>query len=364
MPARAVRRPWSWSRRPAAFAREVLLAFGQCRPVGREQGQRERLPLLVQGLVLLGLARLALERAELPADLVHDVAHPLQVLARRLELALRLRALLLVARHPRRLLDEDPPLPRLGGEDVVEALLVHERVRLGVDAGPREQVLDVPEAALVAVQQVLAVPAPVQAPRHRDLAPRHGQAPVVGETQVDLGHAERAARLRAVKDDIFHLVAAQEPGTLLAEGPPHGIGHVGLPAAVGPDDAGDAGQDAELGLLREGLEAVDEDLFEPHVVEAKPYDCLSRWGESHQEKSTTPGGEAAAPALDLESGSRSGLPSPPGRPRSSTGLGGPAPGRVRSRKAAAPSSGQRIPRLARDGAAVDRGPAPAAVGPR
>src|SRR5258705_3973801 len=101
----------------------------------------------MEGLVLLGLPGLPLEGAELPAHLVHHVAHPLEILPGGVELALGFPALLLVARDACRLLDEDPTLPRLGGEDVVEPLLVHEGIGLGIDAPAREEVLDVPGPA-------------------------------------------------------------------------------------------------------------------------------------------------------------------------------------------------------------------------
>ena len=93
--------------------------------VRRHHREGQLAPLALQRLVLLGLLRLALERAELPAHFVHHVADADQVLASGVELALGLVALRLVARDPRRLLDEHPPLVGLGGEDVVELVLVH-----------------------------------------------------------------------------------------------------------------------------------------------------------------------------------------------------------------------------------------------
>src|SRR5690348_14146413 len=94
-----------------AVLEEGLVGGGETRVVRGQHGEVQLLPLLMQRLVLLCLARLALERAELALYLVHHVADALKVLPRRLELALRLAALLLVARHARRFLDEDAPLP-------------------------------------------------------------------------------------------------------------------------------------------------------------------------------------------------------------------------------------------------------------
>ena len=209
-------------------------------------------------------SRLALDGPELAPHFLHDVPDARQVLARGLELALRLRALLLVARDPRGLLDEDAPLPRLRREHVVEALLVHERIRLGVDAGSGEEVLDVAQTAHVAVQQVLALARPIEPAGHRYLAPRDLELPVIVEDQAHLGHPDRLARGRAVEDHVLHLVAPQGLGALLPERPADGVGDIGLAAPIGADDAGHPGEDLHFGLVGEGFEAVDEYRREPH----------------------------------------------------------------------------------------------------
>ena len=249
------------------LASDRLVLGGQGRVVGGEQCQVEALALGLERLVLLGLPGLALDRRELAPHLFHHVAQTLEVESGRVELALGLGALLLVAGDAGRLLDEHPALPRLGGQHVVEALLVHERVGLGVDPGPREEILDVPQAAHVGVEQVLALTGAVQASGHRHLAPRHAEAAVVVEHEADLGHADHLPRGGAVEDDVLHLVAAEGLRALLTEGPADGVGHVGLAAAVGTDDARDAREDLYIGLLGERLEAVDQDRFESHDVD-------------------------------------------------------------------------------------------------
>ncbi len=246
------------------LAGQRLVLRGERGPVGGEQRQVENLLLLVQRLVLAGLSRLALDGPELAPHFLHHVPDARQVLARGLELALRLRALLLVARDPRGLLDEDAPLPRLCREHVIEALLVHEGIRLGVDARPGEEILDVPQAAHVAVQQVLALARPIEPAGHRDLAPRDLELPVIVEDQAHLGESDRLARGRAVEDHVLHLVAPQGLGALLPERPADGVGDIGLAAAIGADDAGHPGEDLHFGLVGEGFEAVDEYGREPH----------------------------------------------------------------------------------------------------
>ena len=91
-----------------------------------------------------------------------------------------------------------------------------------------------------------------------------------------------------MKDQVLHAVAAQGLGALLAQRPAHGLGDVALAAAIRAHDGRDAGEDLEGGALREGLEAVDDDLLEPHEPSQhaprqnprkKPY----QWGEAADE---------------------------------------------------------------------------------
>jgi len=201
---------------PLELGRELRRLGGQRRVVRRHEGQRQVAPLVLERLVLLRLLRLALERVQLAAHLVHDVAHANEVLARLLELALRLVALLLVARDARRLFDEDATLVRLGDQDVVELVLVHHRVRAGVGAGAGEEVEDVAQARDGPVQQVLALTRAIELPADRHLAPRHRERSVVAEQQLHLGQADGLPRGGAVEDEVFHALAAQRLGALLA----------------------------------------------------------------------------------------------------------------------------------------------------
>ena len=77
----------------------------------------------------------------------------------------------------------------------------------------------------------------------------------VAETETHFRGAGGLARIGAVEDDVFHLVAAQALGALFAKHPRERVGHVALTAAVGSDDGGDATVECQLGSIREGLEA-------------------------------------------------------------------------------------------------------------
>ncbi len=85
----------------------------------------------------------------------------------------------------------------------------------------------------------------------------------IDQGERDLGHAGGLAVAGAGEDDVFHLDAAEGLGGLLAQNPGDGVGDVGLAAAVGTDDCGDAfAGELDLGAITEGLEAEYLDLLE------------------------------------------------------------------------------------------------------
>ena len=93
------------------------------------------------------------------------------------ELELGAAAALAVLAEPGRLLDEQAPVARLGGHDRLDAALRDDRVGLLAEAGVREQLEHVDEAAAGAVEPVLAVAGAVEAPQDRDLAGAGRRAP-------------------------------------------------------------------------------------------------------------------------------------------------------------------------------------------
>src|SRR3546814_4217546 len=64
--------------------------------------------------------------------------------------------------------------------------------------------------------------------------------------------------------DVVHLAAAHALGRGFAHGPAQGLDEVRLAAAVGADDAGDAGLDDQLGGVDERLESAQTKLVELH----------------------------------------------------------------------------------------------------
>ena len=107
--------------------------------------------LVVKFLVLLRLADLTLERADLALHLLEDVGFAQQVLLGLLDLPQGLLAVGLELRDSRRLLEHAAAVFGLGGENRVDLALGHDGVRRRADAGAHQEVLNVPEAARLLV---------------------------------------------------------------------------------------------------------------------------------------------------------------------------------------------------------------------
>ena len=291
----------------------------------REQHLLPPTQLFAQPLVAARLRRLALERTALLFDLEDDVVDAGEVLLRRLELQLRGAAAGLVLRDARGLLDQLTTIRRPRAEDHPDLALLDDRVGLGAEPGVHHQFVDVAQAAHLAVDQVFALAGPVQTTRDLDVA-REGERNLLERRVVDghghyrchcrcrcrsndrwsgrpsdrcrqdrprgtlsgsgtseagvsaldgrprqsrqaqahLGGGAGLAGIAAVEDDVFHLLAAQALGALLAEHPRNGVGDVALAAAVGADDGGDALVEGQLRAVGKRLEAGNLETFEAH----------------------------------------------------------------------------------------------------
>ena len=122
----------------------------------------------------LGRLGLALERPQPRARLALDVERAVEVVLRALELELRAAAALAVLAEPGRLLDQQPPVARLGGDDRLDAALGDDRVHLLAQAGVGQDLEHVDEAAARAVEAVLALARAVEPAHDRDLAEKAG----------------------------------------------------------------------------------------------------------------------------------------------------------------------------------------------
>ena len=216
---------------------------------------------------LAGGLGLAAERAELAADLAGEVVDPGEVGLHRLELAERLLLALAVLEDAGGLLDEAAALLGGGAQHGVELALADDDVHLAADAGVGQQLLDVEQPAGRAVDGVLRAAVAEHRPRDRHLGVVDRQRAVgVVDGQGHLGAAQRRTAGGAGEDDVLHLAAAQRLGALLAHDPGERVDDVGLAGAVGPDDAGDAGLEAQRGGRGEGLEALQGQALDVHAV--------------------------------------------------------------------------------------------------
>ena len=179
---------------------------------------------------------------ELAAQLGGEVGQPVEVGLHPVELAERLLLALAVLEDAGGLLDEGAAVLGAAGEDGVELALADDDVHLAADAGVAEQLLDVEQPHLVAVDLVLALAGAVHAAGDRHLGVLDRQRAVgVVDRERHLGAAEGGAAGGAGEDDVLHLAAAQALGALLAEDPGDGVDDVGLARPVGADDGGDPG---------------------------------------------------------------------------------------------------------------------------
>jgi hypothetical protein len=79
----------------------------------------------------------------------------------------------------------------------------------------------------------------------------------IGQSDGDFSHAHWSAVSAAIKDDVFHLFAAEGFRALLAENPGDGVGNIALAAPVRAHDGGDAPVEGEFRPVGKRLETVD-----------------------------------------------------------------------------------------------------------
>ncbi len=144
--------------------------------------------------------------------------------------------------------------------------LARDRLNDGVGG----QLVPVPDALIrvMAVAVAVAIPVPVAIAMavaglgERGAGDRLEKA---AEPQPYFGGRRRLARVAAVEDHVFHLVAPQALGALFAHHPRDRIGHVALAAPVRADNRRHAFVEGELGPIGKRFEAVDLETFKTHV---------------------------------------------------------------------------------------------------
>ena len=171
--------------RSGPAARREVGQLGAREPAAhRQQLGRDR-------VVRAGGGGLALQGADLAADLADEVAEPFEVLRRGRQPALGPLPAPSVLEHPRRLLDDHAPVLGTGVEHGVELALADDHVLLSAHARVAQQLLDVEQPARRPVDGVLAVARAEQGPGDGDLGQVDRQlARRVVDGQRDLGPAQ------------------------------------------------------------------------------------------------------------------------------------------------------------------------------
>ena len=124
--------------------------------------------------IALGLGGLALQRVHLPRDFVEDVVDARQVQLGVFQTSFGQPLARLVLGDAGGLFDDGAAVSRLAAEDLPDAALLDDGVGLGAQAGAHEDVLNVAQAAELAVQQVFAFAGAEQAAGDLDLSGLEG----------------------------------------------------------------------------------------------------------------------------------------------------------------------------------------------
>ena len=215
----------------------------------------------------LGRLSLPAQRLELLANLVGEIAQPIEVGLHPLELALRLLAAPPVFEHARRLLDIGAALLGTGFQDLRQLALPDDDVHLAADAGIRQQLLDVHEPRFGAVDLVLAAAVAKHAAGHGHFRVFDGQRAIgIVDGQRHFRAPERLPIARAGEDDVLHLAAAEGFRAALTHDPGERVDHVRLAGTVWPHHGTDAGLELEGRRGRKGLEALESQRFKVHSL--------------------------------------------------------------------------------------------------
>ena len=211
----------------------ILLELGGIRldAVERDEPQRdlEHAQLIAQQQELLCLFRLLFQRADLPLELVVQVADAVQVFLGRGELALCLLLAVAELGDAGGLLEDLAPVLALERQDLVDAALSDDGIAVAPQTCVHKQLVDVAQAAVLFVEEVFALPRAVIAAGHHDLGElRAEHALGIVQNQRDLGKADRPSLGRAAENDVLHLGAAQRAGRLLAQHPADGVRYIGF----------------------------------------------------------------------------------------------------------------------------------------
>ena len=164
------------------------------------------------------------------------------------------------------LLDEIPPLLRPRGEDLLDTPLADDRMHRSAEPEIGEQLDEIDPPHRGAVDEVLPLPAAMQAPCDRQLGVVDWPLPRgVVEQELDLAEVHRPAPAGAGIEDVVRLLGPQLARRKRPGSPHDPVGDVRLPGAVRAHDDGDAPLEADLDGIRKRLEAAQADRAQMHA---------------------------------------------------------------------------------------------------
>ena len=202
-------------------------------------GYLQTLALLRQLDELLRLLGLYPQRLYSALQLGEYVSEPEQVLLCGGELSLRFQLLVAEFGYSCRLLEDVAALGALGAYYLGDTSLSDYGVAVTSQTCVHEQLVDVLQSAGLAVDEVLALAAPVQLTGYADLVPHVGKGLVgVVYIQRNLRKAHRLPCHGTRKDYVLHLVSSEGLGGLLTQYPAHRVADIALAASVRSHDCG------------------------------------------------------------------------------------------------------------------------------
>ncbi len=214
-------------------------------------------------LVALRLTSLTLKGSNATLDFAHQIGHSKQILFSMIQFAQGFLFLHLELGDPGSFFENDSSVFRLTAQELGDVPLSHDAVAGPPDAGPHEQLLNIPQSTTHIIDVVLTPSITHHPSLDGDFT--------VGEVDpcrlelflIDISQGEgnfrnamRLPPIGAIENNVCHFATTQRLGRLLTQYPTDRISDIGLPTSVGTHDRRDTGFKVQGSLVRK--------RFEPH----------------------------------------------------------------------------------------------------
>ena len=189
--------------------------------------------------ITLRLGCLALERRKSLANLIDNIVEPKHVLVYSLHSTFGFDFFSFESRNASGFFEDAASILWRCLEQSIYFALLNETVRINSHSGPAKKILDIFEAAWLAIDPVLAFSAPEDPATNLDFICIVVEDPLrIVQYQDDFGAVGRLAPTlsRALENDVRHIGAAQGFCTLSAQNPFHSIDNIRFSGTIGPDN--------------------------------------------------------------------------------------------------------------------------------